>query len=324
MSSTLPRPERDATHTHNQAERRRTGGALAEFQGMVSMSTEQGFILKLSCPDRPGIVHAVSGFLYERGGNILDSAQFGDPSTAEFFMRVHFEPGGASGLAELRAAFAPLAAHFEMRWELHDAAIRPRVLIMVSKIGHCLNDLLFRYRTGQLPIDISAIVSNHRDFYQLAASYNVPFHHLPLQHATADAKAAQEARVLEVIEQHEIDLVVLARYMQILSPQLCEKLSGRAINIHHSFLPSFKGAKPYYQAFDRGVKLIGATAHYVTTDLDEGPIIEQEVERVDHSMTPEHLTAIGRDVECVTLARAVKWHVEHRVVLNGHKTVVFR
>jgi len=279
------------------------------------MSSAQGFILKLSCPDRPGIVHAVSGFLYERSSNILDSAQFGDPSTGEFFMRVHFEHAGEPGLAALRDDFAQLASGFGMSWELHDAAAKPRVLIMVSKIGHCLNDLLF---------EIPAIVSNHKDFYQLAASYDIPFHHLPLAGSSAEAKAAQEARIVDVIDQHQVDLVVLARYMQILSPQLCAKLAGRAINIHHSFLPSFKGAKPYYQAFDRGVKLIGATAHYVTTDLDEGPIIEQEVERVDHSMAPDHLTAIGRDVECVTLARAIKWHVEHRVVLNGHKTVVFR
>ncbi|WP_206997343.1 formyltetrahydrofolate deformylase [Trinickia mobilis] len=289
------------------------------------MSTEHSFILKLSCPDRPGIVHAVSGFLFERGSNILDSAQFGDSRTGEFFMRVHFQQvGGDPGLDALRDSFSALAERFTMRWELHDASVKPRVVIMVSKIGHCLNDLLFRYRTGQLPIEISAIISNHQDFYQLAASYNIPFHHFPLTESTASAKAAQEARVLEVIEQHQTDLVVLARYMQILSPQLCEQLAGRAINIHHSFLPSFKGAKPYYQAFDRGVKLIGATAHYVTIDLDEGPIIEQEVERVDHSMTPDQLTAIGRDVECVTLARAVKWHVEHRIVLNGTKTVVFR
>ena len=211
-----------------------------------------------------------------------------------------------------------------MRWELHDATVKPRVVLMVSKIGHCLNDLLFRYRTGQLGIEIPAIVSNHKEFYQLAASYDIPFHHLPLATATPEGKAAQEARVLEVIDEHQADLVVLARYMQILSPELCERLDGRAINIHHSFLPSFKGAKPYYQAHDRGVKLIGATAHYVTADLDEGPIIEQDVERVDHSMTPEELTAIGRDVECVALARAVKWHVEHRVLLNGRKTVVFR
>jgi formyltetrahydrofolate deformylase len=291
------------------------------------MPTEHSYILKVSCPDRPGIVHAVSGFLYERGGNILDSAQFGDSHRGEFFMRVHFQhagPAGSADLAELRRAFGELAQPFEMQWELHDAAVKPRVMIMVSKIGHCLNDLLFRYRTGQLGIEIPAIVSNHKDFYQLAASYDIPFHHLPLLGSSPAEKAAQEARIYEVIEQQQVDLVVLARYMQILSPQLCAKLSGRAINIHHSFLPSFKGAKPYYQAFDRGVKLIGATAHYVTTDLDEGPIIEQEVERVDHSMNPDHLTAIGRDVECVTLARAVKWHVEHRVVLNGSKTVVFR
>jgi formyltetrahydrofolate deformylase len=289
------------------------------------MSTDHSFILKLSCADRPGIVHAVSGFLFERGSNILDSAQFGDSHTGEFFMRVHFQQvGGDPGLAGLREAFAPLAQEFGMRWELHDASVKPRVVIMVSKIGHCLNDLLFRYRTGQLPIEIPAIISNHKDFYQLAASYNIPFHHFPLLNATDEGKAAQEARVLEVVENERADLVVLARYMQILSPQLCDALEGRAINIHHSFLPSFKGAKPYYQAFDRGVKLIGATAHYVTSHLDEGPIIEQEVERVDHSMTPDQLTAIGRDVECVTLARAVKWHTEHRIVLNGHKTVVFR
>ncbi|CAB3964261.1 formyltetrahydrofolate deformylase [Burkholderia sp. AU31624] len=294
------------------------------------MPTDHSFILKLSCPDRHGIVHAVSGFLFERSNNILDSAQFGDSRTSEFFMRVHFEQDGggadaATALDTLRKEFAPLAEQFSMRWELHDAAVKPRVVIMVSKIGHCLNDLLFRYRTGQLPIEIPAIVSNHKEFYQLAASYNIPFHHFPLIGGSSDAaKAAQEARVLEVIDEHQADLVVLARYMQILSPNLCKQLAGRAINIHHSFLPSFKGAKPYYQAFDRGVKLIGATAHYVTTDLDEGPIIEQEVERVDHSMTPDQLTAIGRDVECVTLARAVKWHVEHRIVLNGTKTVVFR
>ncbi|WP_027815665.1 formyltetrahydrofolate deformylase [Paraburkholderia bannensis] len=289
------------------------------------MSTDHSFILNLSCADRPGIVHAVSGFLFERGSNILDSAQFGDSHTGEFFMRVHFQQvGGDPGLDGLRAAFAPLASEFSMRWELQDANVKPRVVIMVSKIGHCLNDLLFRYRTGQLPIEIPAIISNHKDFYQLAASYNIPFHHFPLLGGTAADKAAQEARVLEVVNNERADLVVLARYMQILSPQLCDALAGRAINIHHSFLPSFKGAKPYYQAFDRGVKLIGATAHYVTSDLDEGPIIEQEVERVDHNMTPEQLTAIGRDVECVTLARAVKWHVEHRILLNGHKTVVFR
>ncbi|CAM2140403.1 Formyltetrahydrofolate deformylase [Pararobbsia alpina] len=288
--------------------------------------TEHSFILTLSCADRPGIVHAVSGFLFERGANILDSAQFGDRYTGEFFMRVHFQQiGGDPGEDKLRGDFGALADTFGMRWQLHDANVKPRVLIMVSKIGHCLNDLLFRHRTDQLPIEIAAIVSNHKDFYQLAASYNIPFHHFPLAAGAGDAaKAAQEAKIIEIIDAENIDLVVLARYMQILSPALCRKLEGRAINIHHSFLPSFKGAKPYYQAFDRGVKLIGATAHYVTGDLDEGPIIEQEVERVDHGMDPDQLTAIGRDVECVTLARAVKWHVEHRIVLNGHKTVVFK
>ncbi|KMQ80811.1 Formyltetrahydrofolate deformylase [Candidatus Burkholderia pumila] len=289
------------------------------------MSTEHSFYLKLSCPDRPGIVHAVSGFLFNLGANILDSAQFGDSHTGKFFMRVHFQQvGGGPGIDVLRTLFGTLADEFDMSWELHDASVKPRVVIMVSKIGHCLNDLLFRYRTGQLPIEIPAIVSNHKNFYHLATSYDIPFHHLPLMNATPEGKAAQEARMLEIIEQHQTDLVVLARYMQILSADLCEKLAGRAINIHHSLLPSFKGAKLYYQAFDHGVKLIGATAHYVTSDLDEGPIIEQEVERVDHNMTPEQLAAIGRNVECVTLARTVKWHVEHRIVLNGHKTVVFR
>jgi formyltetrahydrofolate deformylase len=208
---------------------------------------------------------------------------------------------------------------------LRDAHAKPRVLLMVSKIGHCLNDLLFRYKSGLLPMEIPAIVSNHMDFYQLAASYNIPFHHLPLAAgASEEAKLAQEARIIELVESHNIDLVVLARYMQILSPQLCARLKGKAINIHHSFLPSFKGAKPYAQAHQRGVKLIGATAHFVTSDLDEGPIIEQDVERVDHSMDAETLSAIGRDVECVVLARAVKWFVEHRILQNGGKTVVFK
>jgi formyltetrahydrofolate deformylase len=225
----------------------------------------------------------------------------------------------------LRKGFAALGASMQMNWQLHDAARKPRVLLMVSKIGHCLNDLLFRYRSGLLPVEIVAIVSNHTEFYQLAASYNIPFHHLPLvAGASAEAKLAQEERIMEIVKTNEVDLVVLARYMQILSPAMCEALRGKAINIHHSFLPSFKGAKPYYQAHERGVKLIGATAHFVTGDLDEGPIIEQDVERVDHAMDPETLTAIGRDVECVVLARAVKWFVEHRILLNGHKTIVFK
>lgn len=284
------------------------------------------YILTLSCPDHRGIVHRVSGFLAEHGCNIIDSAQFGDAQSALFFMRVHFasEDPMVSDAA-LRADFAAMAQGMNMNAQLHDAGKKPRVMLMVSKIGHCLNDLLFRYKSGLLPVEIPAIVSNHTDFYQLAASYNIPFHHLPLASgASPEAKRAQEERVLEIVKGADIDLVVLARYMQILSPQMCEALKGRAINIHHSFLPSFKGAKPYYQAHERGVKLIGATAHFVTGDLDEGPIIEQDVERVDHAMGPDTLTAIGRDVECVVLARAVKWFVEHRILLNGHKTVVFK
>ncbi|MBN8228692.1 formyltetrahydrofolate deformylase [Corallococcus macrosporus] len=280
------------------------------------------YILTLSCPDQRGIVHAVSGWLAEHGCNILDSAQYGDPQTRLFFMRVHFaDEEGKVESAALRDAFGVLAQRFSMDWRLHDAAEKPRVLLMVSKIGHCLNDLLYRYRSGILPVEIPAIVSNHRDFYQLAASHDIPFHHLPV---TVENKARQEARLLELVREQRVDLVVLARYMQILSPETCDALRGRLINIHHSFLPSFKGARPYQQAYDRGVKLIGATAHFVTGDLDEGPIIEQDVERVDHTLSPEALTAIGRDVENVVLGRAVTWFVQHRILLNGHKTVVFR
>lgn len=288
--------------------------------------THPEYILTLSCNDQRGIVLRVAGFLAEHGCNIIDSAQFGDPESHLFFMRMHFAAEDPSvGDADLRGAFAALCEETGMRGQLYDAHAKPRVLIMVSKIGHCLNDLLFRYKSGLLPVEISAIVSNHMDFYQLAASYNIPFHHLPLATgAPEEAKLAQEARVIELLDMHKIDLVVLARYMQILSPGLCEALKGRAINIHHSFLPSFKGARPYAQAHRRGVKLIGATAHFVTGDLDEGPIIEQDVERVDHAMTVEELTAIGRDVECVVLARAVKWFVEHRVLQNGDRTVVFK
>ncbi|MDB5795141.1 MAG: purU [Noviherbaspirillum sp.] len=284
------------------------------------------YILTLSCHDQRGIVHRVSGFLAEHGCNIIDSAQFGDAQSRLFFMRVHFAAEDSAVSDEtLRRNFAALADSMQMSAQLHDAHKKPRVMLMVSKIGHCLNDLLFRYKSGLLPVEIPAIVSNHTDFYQLAASYNIPFHHLPLAAgATPQAKRAQEERVLEIVRSNDIDLVVLARYMQILSPEMCAALTGRAINIHHSFLPSFKGAKPYYQAHERGVKLIGATAHFVTGDLDEGPIIEQDVERVDHAMAPDTLTAIGRDVECVVLARAVKWFVEHRILLNGHKTIVFK
>jgi formyltetrahydrofolate deformylase len=287
--------------------------------------THPEYILTLSCLDQRGIVLRVAGFLAEHGCNIIDSDQFGDAESKLFFMRIHFALEDENVLdATLRAGFDALCAHLGASGQLHDAARKPRVLIMVSKIGHCLNDLLFRYRSGLLPVEIPAIVSNHMDFYQLAASYNIPFHHLPLEAGAAESdKLAQEARIIELLDRHKVDLVVLARYMQILSPGLCDALKGRAINIHHSFLPSFKGARPYAQAHRRGVKLIGATAHFVTGDLDEGPIIEQDVERVDHAMGVEALTAIGRDVESVVLARAVKWFVEHRILLNGDKTVVF-
>ncbi|MGH8886260.1 MAG: formyltetrahydrofolate deformylase [Egibacteraceae bacterium] len=279
------------------------------------------YVLTLSCPDRRGIVHGVSSFLVVTGCNILDSQQFGDRDTGLFFMRVHFaaeEPGVT--LASLRAGFEAIAASFHMTWQMDDAGERMRVLILVSKFGHCLNDLLFRHRTGTLEVDIPAIVSNHPDFGPLAEWHGIPYHLLPV---TPDTKAEQEARLRELVEEHEIDLVVLARYMQVLSDDFCKRLEGRIINIHHSFLPSFKGARPYHQAHARGVKLIGATAHYVTAELDEGQIIEQEVARVDHALTPAQLAAVGRDVECQVLARALEWHVQHRVLLNGHRTVVF-
>ena len=281
---------------------------------------ENTYVLNLSCPDRPGIVHAVSGFLFENGGNIEEAAQYNDHDTGLFFMRVQFACVGLSE-AELRQRLDGLAAPLSMTFSLHPLAQPVKTVLFVSREGHCLNDLLFRWKSGLLPLDIRAIISNHRDFYQLAASYNVPFHHIPV---TAATKAQAEAKQLEIIRSEGAELVVLARYMQILSDHLCTELSGKAINIHHSFLPSFKGAKPYYQAHDRGVKLIGATAHYVTADLDEGPIIEQDVARVDHTDTVDDLTALGRDTESQVLARAVKWHSEHRVLLNGHKTVVFK
>jgi formyltetrahydrofolate deformylase len=278
------------------------------------------YVLTLSCPDRPGIVHAVSGFLLERGGNIEEAAQYNDHGTGLFFMRVQFACDQLSH-QDLQAQLTAFAEPFKMACQLHATSAPMRTVILVSKDGHCLNDLLFRWKSGLVPLDIAAIISNHRDFYQLAASYNVPFHHIPV---TAATKAQAEAKQYEIVEAEGAQLVILARYMQILSDEMCRKLAGRAINIHHSFLPSFKGAKPYFQAHDRGVKLIGATAHYVTADLDEGPIIEQDVARADHSKTVEDLTAMGRDTESQVLARAVKWHSEHRVLLNGHKTVIFK
>ena len=294
------------------------------------MPMTREFVLTLSCPDAKGIVHAVSGLLFQAGCNIIDSQQFGDvlgeDATGLFFMRVHFEaPDHLADAGTLDRLFGHVRQQYAMSAQVRSLARRPRLMLLVSKHGHCLNDLLFRWKSGQLPVDIPAIVSNHPDFAELAASYGIPFHHLPLPTGSSAAvKREQEQRIEALFTELDIDLVVLARYMQILSTELCQFLQGRAINIHHSFLPSFKGAKPYYQAHDRGVKLIGATAHYVTSDLDEGPIIEQDVARVDHSKTVEDLTAIGQDTESQVLARAVKWHSEHRVLLNGQRTVIFR
>ncbi|MEV1044452.1 formyltetrahydrofolate deformylase [Streptomyces sp. NPDC049916] len=278
------------------------------------------YVLTLSCPDKQGIVHAVSSYLFMTGCNIEDSQQFGDHDTGLFFMRVHFSADTIITVDKLRASFAAIGEAFRMDWQIHRPVEKMRIVLMVSKFGHCLNDLLFRSRTGALPVEIAAVVSNHTDFAELVASYGIPFRHLPV---TKENKPEAEARLLELVREEDVELVVLARYMQVLSDDLCKQLSGRIINIHHSFLPSFKGAKPYHQAHARGVKLIGATAHYVTADLDEGPIIEQEVERVGHDVTPDQLVAIGRDVECQALARAVKWHAERRILLNGRRTVIF-
>jgi len=306
------------------------------------------YVLTLSCPDRVGIVHAVAAYLHQGGCNVLDSQQFGDRIAGRFFMRVHVEtvPGTPTTYESLYGGFAPVAAEFGMEWELHDTAVQPRVLIMVSKAGHCLNDLLYRRAAESLRIDVPLVVGNHPDLAPLAAAHGVPFEHVPAGPDPASPDPASpdlashdpaspgsvgplavqrsEGRLLDLVSELGIDFVVLARYMRILSPELCAKMAGRIINIHHSFLPSFKGARPYHQAHAHGVKLIGATAHYVTADLDEGPIIEQEVARVDHSDSPEDLAAIGRDAERVALARAVRWHAEHRVLLHGRRTVIFR
>ena len=279
------------------------------------------YVLTLVCRDQIGIVHAVSGLLTERRCNIIDSQQFGDDSTGKFFMRVNFVATDESMRRDdLHAAFAQVADRLAMQWELHDSAVRCRTMMLVSKFGHCLNDLLYRWQIGALHVDIPAVVSNHPDAEPLAQAYGVAFHHLPVTDAT---RAEQEAQLLDLVDEYRVDLVVLARYMQVLSADVCERLRGRIINIHHSFLPSFGGARPYHQAHARGVKLIGATAHYVTADLDAGPIIEQEVARVDHAYSPEQLAAVGRDVEAGALARAVRWHAEHRILPNGTKTVVF-
>lgn len=286
------------------------------------MPDVSSFILTLSCPDRRGIVHAVTGFLLSHGGNINEAAQYNDNDADQFFMRIVFSlETSVLSVDELRRDFTGIAATFGMQWKLVASATRLPTVILVSKLGHCLHDLLLRWHTGLLPIDIRAIVSNHPDFAPVAETYGLPFHCIPVSPGT---KADAEARLMGIVEAQKAELVVLARYMQVLSDGFCRALAGRAINIHHSFLPGFKGAKPYHQAHDRGVKLIGATAHYVTSELDEGPIIEQDVARADHAMSPEALTALGRDVESVVLARAVKWHAEHRVIPNGVRTVVFR
>jgi formyltetrahydrofolate deformylase len=279
------------------------------------------YILTLSCPDRIGIVHRVSHWLLGLHGNIIDAQQFGDLGTERFFLRVHFALPHAVPVQELDHSFSPVAEEFGMQANFHDTRRKARLLILVSRQGHCLNDLLFRTHSGQLPVEIAGVVSNHEDFRNMAQAYGIPFHHLPV---TPETKPEQEQRILDLVGQESVDLVVLARYMQILSNDLCTALSGKAINIHHSFLPSFKGARPYHQAHARGVKIIGATAHYVTADLDEGPIIEQDIERVDHAMSPADLAQTGSDIESLVLSRAVRWHVEHRILLNGQRTVVFR
>ena len=280
------------------------------------------YVLIVRCPDTKGVVAAVSGYLADNDASIVESNHFNDSVGNLFCMRTVFRQDGPSmpPIEMLRDGFRPIAHRFRMQWELHDLSLRPRVLIAVSKSGHCLFDLLYRWRAGQLGVDVPAVVSNHDEMRSFVEWNGIPFHHLPV---TPTTKTTQEARLLQLVTELKIDLVVLARYMQILSPDLCAALSGRCINIHHSFLPSFKGARPYQQAHQRGVKIIGATAHYVTGDLDEGPIIEQGVERVSHAHTPERLMEVGRDIECAVLARAVRWHVERRVVVNGPKTIVF-
>ena len=281
------------------------------------------FILTFDCPSAPGQVAAISAFLDRLGCYIEELSVFDDDLSHRFFVRcvAHTAADSPLPLTRLRQEFAPVAERFAMAWAIHDTAERPRVLILVSKFDHCLNDLLYRWRIGELKMDVTAVVSNHPDLKPIADAHGLDYHHVPV---TPDTKAAREQQLLDIVSRTGTELVILARYMQILSADLCEKLAGRAINIHHSFLPGFKGAKPYHQAHERGVKLIGATAHFVTSDLDEGPIIEQVVERVDHAGRPEQLAATGRDMECAALARAVKYYVERRLFLNGKRTVVFR
>ena len=278
------------------------------------------YVLTVTCPTTRGIVAAIANYLADQGCNITDSSQYDDLLTGQFFMRVTFASETGAGLAELQAGFAPVADSFAMKWAMHDAGAKMKVLLMVSNFGHCLNDLLYRWRIGALPIDIVGVVSNHMTYQKVVVNHDLPFHHIKV---TKENKPQAEARLMEVVEESGAELIVLARYMQILSDALCKKMSGRIINIHHSFLPSFKGANPYKQAFERGVKLIGATSHYVTADLDEGPIIEQDIVRITHAQSPEDYVSLGRDVEAQVLARAIHAHVQHRTFINGNKTVVF-
>ena len=282
------------------------------------MTESQSYVFTASCPDRPGIIAAISAEFVRHDANIDECQQFGDPLTGQFFIRARVH--GLVDEDTLRASLEPVAGRFGMTWGLFPAQQPTKALVLVSRLGHCLNDLIYRQQVGSLPVDIVAVGSNHLKFQKLVSSHDIPFHHIPV---TRDTKQSAEARLLDLIDQSGADLVILARYMQVLSPQLCERLAGRAINIHHSFLPSFRGARPYHQAHDRGVKLIGATAHYVTADLDEGPIIEQDVERVTHRQTAEELERIGRDIERIVLARAVQWHLDDRVLVHRGRTVVF-
>lgn len=294
----------------------------AEQAVSESRGSTRSVVLTLGCPSTLGIVHAVSGVLVEHGFNIMELDQFNDPAFGHFFLRVRADGGeGASTMEELQADFVPVAERFAMKWQLRLAEERCRTLIMVSRFEHCLNDLLFRTRKGELPIDVVGVVSNHPDHRGLVEWHGLPFHHIPV---IPDTKPQAEAELLSLVEELSVDLVVLARYMQVLSDSLANRMEGRVINIHHSFLPSFKGAKPYHQAYERGVKTVGATAHYINHELDEGPIIAQRVIEVDHTYGPEDLVAAGRDTECKALSEAVRWHAEGRVILHGNKTVVLR
>lgn len=289
----------------------------------MTLQVPKKYVLTVSCPEANGIVRAVSDFLFQRGATISDAAQHRDPILDRFFMRVEFEEVETSlpGSEQLHEDFTPLAEQFSMQWSFFDLQEKPKVLLAVSSHGHCLNDILHRWSSGVLPADIVGVVSNHEHMRGITEWYKIPYHYLPVN---ADNKVEQEEAILQIIHDNKVDLLALARYMQILSPKMCEAMAGRAINIHHSFLPGFKGADPYRQAYMRGVKIIGATAHYVTTDLDEGPIIEQAVEKIDHNFDINELVQIGRDAECAAFARAVKWHCEHRIIVNGNKTVVFK